>query len=541
MRFAWSRPRSLPRHRFQHVQRFTCSPVQSIRASLLHPAQHDLQSSASQPVKKLSKDADPEEAKPGKHHAIASARGLYTLHPSSPGSPLFQPSGTHVLQKLQAFLRAQYPRYGFREVITPVIYKKSLWEVSGHWDNYKDDMFAVTGRGAQGSHDSQKEVGEDEEYGLKPMNCPGHCLLFKSQTRSYKDLPIRYADFSPLHRNELSGALSGLTRLRRFHQDDAHIFCRQSQIKEEITRTLDFVQLVYGAFDLGDYKLRLGTRPKQYIGNVDDWDRAETHLVEALQENGRNFSVADGDGAFYGPKIDIVLTDKDGKTHQTATIQLDFQLPKRFALEYDVPEADKDQPLVIQSGSPAAGPQHEEPVLIHRAIMGSLERFMALLTEAYGGRWPFWMNPTQLIILTVGNSTQVRSRADDIAQQLASPRTGSGPTTLTSPHFMVECDHRDQSISKKIVDARKKRCSFYAVVGERDLAQPPEKQTLDLTLCTHPKLQDMEEAVHVHLRSKPSAIGTTMSAKPAHKTNIVFNVSIQQCQELMAELDASFI
>ncbi|KAL8952242.1 MAG: hypothetical protein Q9222_001828 [Ikaeria aurantiellina] len=541
MRSAWSRIRSLPRFRFQRVQRFTCSPAQSIRESPLCLAQVDRQSSANPSVKKLSKNAKPEEADSVKHHAIASAHSLYTLHPSSPGSPLFQPSGTHVLQKLQAFLRAQYPKYGFREVITPIIYKRSLWEVSGHWDNYKDGMFAATGRGAQGSSDLPKEIGEDEEYGLKPMNCPGHCLLFKSQKRSYKDLPIRYADFSPLHRNELSGALSGLTRLRRFHQDDAHIFCRPSQIKEEITRTLDFVQLVYGTFDLGAYGLRLGTRPRQYIGNVDDWDKAEAHLVEALQQNSRTFSIAEGDGAFYGPKIDIVVTDKEGKHHQTATIQLDFQLPKRFALEYDVPETERDQPLVKQAESNTAKPHQEQPVLIHRAVMGSLERFMALLVEAYRGKWPFWMNPNQLTLLTVGNSTKVRNRAEDIARQLASPSTGSGPTKLTAPHFMVECDHSDQSISKKVVDARKKHCSFYAVVGERDLDQPPEKQTLEFTPCTHPNLQRMEEAIQICLHSRLRGSVFTTPVELAHRRNAIFSMTVRQCQELLVELDARFL
>ncbi|KAI4132239.1 MAG: hypothetical protein LQ338_000791 [Usnochroma carphineum] len=428
----------------------------------------------------------PEKGHSREPRGTTSAHDLYTLDTSSPGSPLFQPFGTHVLQKLQAFLRAQYPSYGFQEVLTPTIYKKSLWETSGHWQNYKDDMFAVTGRGAQGGHDPEREIGEDEEYGLKPMNCPGHCLLFKSQNRSYRDLPIRYADFSPLHRNELSGALKGLTRLRRFHQDDGHIFCRQSQLKQEIFKSLEFVQLVYQTLNLGDYKLRLGTRPEQFIGTVDDWDTAERHLKSALEESGRPYYINHGDGAFYGPKIDIILTDADGKEHQTATTQLDFQLPKRFELQIDVPGTSDEK----------------TPVLIHRAILGSLERFMALLMESYGGKWPFWMSPRQMIILTVGQNPRVRQRAEEVARHLASPDARAGAQMLKAQNFMVDCDNNDESIGKKLRNARRKGYSFYAVFGERNLNQPPDEQTLDISLASHPKEQDMEEAIKAFLQSR---------------------------------------
>ncbi|KAL8722699.1 MAG: hypothetical protein Q9225_000866 [Loekoesia sp. 1 TL-2023] len=458
---------------------------------------------------------------PKDHRAIASSRDLFALHTSSPGSPLFQPSGTHVLQKLQAFLRAQYPSYGLQEVLTPTIYKKSLWETSGHWDNYKDDMFAVIGRGVQGGHDPEREIGENEEYGLKPMNCPGHCLLFQSRKRSYKDLPIRYADFSPLHRNELSGALSGLTRLRRFHQDDGHIFCRHEQIKREISRTLDFVHLVYQTLNLRDYKLRLGTRPEQFIGTIDDWDTAETRLRSALEESGRLYSINRGDGAFYGPKIDVLLTDADGKDHQTATIQLDFQLPKRFALEYHTPESTKN----------------ETPVLIHRAILGSVERFMALLVEAYNGKWPFWMSPCQLIVLTVGENVNVRKRGEDMARQLASPDARPGAQTLNARSFMVDCDNSDQSVGRKILDARRKGYSFYAVVGERNLKQPPDQQTLDLSLASHPKEHDIQGAIKTFLQSRIKTSQTELVSTHAGS----FSLTIQQCQDLMTELDSRFL
>ena len=480
------------------------------------------QSQTEQPLTEIQA-AQAEELKD--RRVFASPSNLFALHTSSPGSPIFQPSGTHIIQKLQAFLRAQYPSYGFQEILTPIIYKKTLWETSGHWNNYKDDMFMVTGRGAQGNYGPEKEIGEDEEYGLKPMNCPGHCLLFKSHRRSYKDLPIRYADFSPLHRNELSGALSGLTRLRRFHQDDGHIFCRHDQIKQEITMTLEFVQLVYQTFGLGDYKLRLGTRPEQFIGSVEDWDTAERRLKLALEKSRRSYTVHLGDGAFYGPKIDILLTDANGKDHQTATIQLDFQLPKRFNLEYDSADSNKK----------------ETPVLIHRAILGSLERFMALLMESYRGKWPFWMSPRQLVILTVGGSLEVQQRAEGMARQLACPDARPGAQTLIARNFMVDCDTSKQSIGKKIIEARKKGYSFYAVVGERNLKHPQDRQSLDLSLASHPNEKEAQDAIQALLQSQIPASQSKDQASPVSTEAKPMSLTIQQCQELMTELNARFL
>jgi threonyl-tRNA synthetase len=249
--------------------------------------------------------ADP-PTPPLDHRTLAQAHNLFITSPYSPGSPLILPNGAYVFQKLQSFLRAQYPQFGFQEVITPIIYKKSLWQISGHWENYAEDMFSVKGRGATGQAE-QAQIGGDEEFGLKPMNCPGHCLLFRDEIKSYRDLPIRYADFSALHRNEVSGSLTGLTRVRRFHQDDAHIFCRPDQILSEIEQTLKFVGMVYDTFGLGPYKLLLSTRPKDsFIGTVDEWDRAENQLSTALDNIGSEWAINEGDGAFYGPKIDII-------------------------------------------------------------------------------------------------------------------------------------------------------------------------------------------------------------------------------------------
>lgn len=418
------------------------------------------------------------------HRSLGTSLSLFTTHPSSPGSPLFHPDGSHVLQKLQYFLRAQFPLYGIREVLTPTIYKKSVWERSGHWDNYQDDMFTVTGRSAYGSKDFDKQIGEDEEYGLKPMNCPGHCLLFQSQKRSYRDLPLRFADFSPLHRNELSGSLSGLTRLRRFHQDDAHIFCRPDQVGQEVETTLEFVEMVYKLFDVGSYEFILSTRPTtQYIGSVDDWDLAEAQLKGALTRSSNSYRVNEGDGAFYGPKIDVVLTDRNGNKHQTATIQLDFQLPQRFQLEYQGPATEqKHQGLTMDS---QAKTEMITPVIIHRAIFGSLERFMALLIERFQGSWPFWLSPRQLMIVTVGDDKRIDEYAAALTKELTAPDAQGKPRKLNSLTFTVGLDASKKSLSKKILDARMKRYNIICVIGERNL----KTELLDLSLCNRSNTQ----------------------------------------------------
>jgi threonyl-tRNA synthetase len=395
---------------------------------------------------------------------------------------------------LTNFLRAQYSHFGFQEVITPTIYKKSLWERSGHWDNYKDDMYSVTGRGATGQKENA-EIQEDEEYGLKPMNCPGHCLIFASKQRSYREMPIRYADFSPLHRNENSGSLSGLTRVRRFHQDDGHIFCRPSQIGEEISKTLEFVRMVYQTLGLGPYRLTLSTRPNDsFIGTIEEWDAAEAALKKSLDESGQVWTINEGDGAFYGPKIDIILKDSDGKEHQTATIQLDFQLPKRFELEYQAPapelekkgETTTDPELLAVSGPVT-------PVLIHRAVLGSVERLMALLIEHYNGKYPYWLNPRQAIILTVNNEESVVEYAKDTFVYLKndSPLPGiytmkkdgaerSTPKIATldglpwaapihAQTVALELDDRAISLKKKISEAKRKRYSVIMVIGKKNI------------------------------------------------------------------------
>ncbi|KAI0882276.1 class II aaRS and biotin synthetase [Annulohypoxylon maeteangense] len=405
---------------------------------------------------------------PADHRELGIQQELFVTSKYSPGSPLFLPNGARIFNRLVEFLRKQYGRYGFDEVITPTIYKKSLWEKSGHLEHYGDDMFTVTSMSPSRS-DSGGYNKDTDEYGLKPMNCPGHCLIFAAVHRGYRELPVRYADFSPLHRNELSGALSGLTRVRRFHQDDGHIFCRPIQIEEEISKTLDFVRVVYSTLKLGSYRLTLSTRPAEhYIGTIEEWDSAENGLKRALDASGQGWTINEGDGAFYGPKIDIILRDSDGKEHQTATIQLDFQLPKRFGLTYQAPapeferrgEITTDQALLKQNGKVT-------PVLIHRAVLGSVERLMALLIEHYNGKWPFWLNPRQVIILTAhedadGKVNELARTAQAVLMGMDGPADGpiANPFQLT-----VDIDETSRKLPRKVQAAISKGYGVIVTVG----------------------------------------------------------------------------
>lgn len=476
--------------------RYNALFVRSCSCSALQQIQHSIKS-AKDPRPLNTTTSDP-PTPPTDHRTLAQTHDLFTTSLYSPGSPLLLPNGAYVFQKLQSFLRAQYPQFGYQEVITPTIYKKSLWQKSGHWDNYAEDMFSVQGRGATGKTEAA-QVGQDEEFGLKPMNCPGHCLLFAEKTPSYRDLPVRYADFSALHRNEISGALTGLTRVRRFHQDDAHIFCRPDQILSEIKSTLQFVGMVYDTFGLGPYKLLLSTRPEDFIGTVEEWDRAESQLTDALNDSGREWAVNEGDGAFYGPKIDIVLKDSNGKEHQTATIQLDFQLPQRFDLRYDASpqELESSSSLTDQSLDPA----YRRPVIVHRAIYGSLERFMALLIEHYAGKYPFWLSPRPAIILSLNSDPKLQEYVAHIQSVLSGihssssssdgpPSTTPRPQPLSTTHLPIDIDTTPRSLSKKIAEARQKKYNHIIVVGEREMSnrslrlqfvnQPNEQAAIDM-------------------------------------------------------------
>lgn len=363
-------------------------------------------------------------------------------------------------------------------------------------------MFEVRGRGFTGTK-ADAEKGEDEEFGLKPMNCPGHCLLFASEKRSYRDLPIRFADFSALHRNEISGALTGLTRVRRFHQDDGHIFCRPSQILSEIKKSLQFVDMVYNTFGLGPYKLVLSTRPEDhYIGTIEEWDLAESQLKTALDESGQNWTISPHDGAFYGPKIDIILQDpiNVNKQHQLATIQLDFQLPQRFELSYTSPTSDAEGSATTSDPTSASSPAGTEtPVLIHRAILGSIERFMALLlSHSPNYTLPFWINPQPLVILPIKTTPALLQYCEDLRSYLSgetsdvptvnssensnvNSATKTKPTALNALHLPIAIDTSARSLGKKKMEAIKNGYAFIAVVGEQEMKSG--SLTLEMLRC----------------------------------------------------------
>eukprot|EP00850_Spirogloea_muscicola_P015583 SM000121S25980 [mRNA] locus=s121:32138:38437:- [translate_table: standard] len=372
-----------------------------------------------------------EEAKKRDHRTVGLAQELFFFHPLSPGSCFFLPHGARVYNRLQEFIRAEYRRRGYQEVITPNMFNMDLWNISGHAANYKENMFVF-------------DV-EKQEFGLKPMNCPGHCLLFAHRVRSYRELPLRLADFGVLHRNEFSGALTGLTRVRRFQQDDAHIFCTESQsacrlgeqIEEEVGGCLDFLQTAYGIFGF-TFELVLSTRPEKFLGEIETWDQAEAALSSALDAFGRPWQINPEDGAFYGPKIDITVFDAIKRKHQCATIQLDFQLPIRFKLEYTTEE---------EGG-------RKRPVIIHRAILGSVERMFAVLLEHYAGKWPFWLSPRQVVICPVSE------KHTEYALKIKNAIHNAG--------FHAEADLSDRKLQKKVREAQLAQFNYILVLGKEE-------------------------------------------------------------------------
>ncbi|XP_051174135.1 threonine--tRNA ligase 1, cytoplasmic isoform X2 [Leptopilina boulardi] len=364
-----------------------------------------------------------EEAAKRDHRKIGREQELFFFHELSPGSCFFQPRGAHIYNILVEFIRSEYKKRGFQEVVTPNVYNTKLWQTSGHWEHYAENMF---------SFDVEKET-----FALKPMNCPGHCMIFDVRNRSWRELPLRMADFGVLHRNELSGALTGLTRVRRFQQDDAHIFCTVDQIKEEILGALDFLKHVYSVFGF-TFKLVLSTRPEKYLGDLEVWNQAEKALSESLDMFGEPWKENPEDGAFYGPKIDITITDALKRAHQCATIQLDFQMPIRFNLSY-----------ISESG------EKKRPVIIHRAILGSVERMIAILTESYAGKWPFWLSPRQVMVIPVG--PMFNDYANIVKEK------------LLEANFMAEVDTDDSdTMNKKVRNAQLAQFNFILVVGEKE-------------------------------------------------------------------------
>jgi len=370
-----------------------------------------------------------EKAKERDHRRVGTKQELFFFHELSPGSAFWLPHGTRIYNKLVNFIKEQYWARGYDEVITPNIYNLDLWHQSGHAQHYKDDMFCF-------------EV-EGQEWAMKPMNCPAHCLMFGAAIRSYRELPIRYADFGVLHRNELSGALTGLTRVRRFQQDDAHIFCREDQITKEVLGALNFMKYVYSIFGM-TYKLELSTRPKKALGERELWDKAEASLEDALNIfNGKgNWRLNPGDGAFYGPKIDIKVMDAMDRVHQCATVQLDFQLPIRFDLKYT-------------TDSKEEGKQFARPIIVHRAMLGSVERMFAVLCEHWAGKWPFWISPRQAMVIPIHKD--FGEYADGIRQRLHDEK------------IYADVDLSKATFQKKVRNAQIAQYNFQLVVGKSEV------------------------------------------------------------------------
>ncbi|KAJ3598600.1 hypothetical protein NHX12_002106 [Muraenolepis orangiensis] len=360
------------------------------------------------------------------HRRIGKDQELFFFDDVSPGSCFFLPKGAHIYNTLTDFIKSEYRRRGFDEVVTPTLYSTALWERSGHWEHYSENMFTVVSKGTQ-------------TYSLKPMNCPAHCLMFEQRVRSWRELPLRWADFGALHRNEPSGALGGLTRVRRFCQDDAHIFCTPEQLEEEMVACLEFVRCVYRVFGFS-FHCMLSTRPTPCLGEPQLWDTAEQQLQSSLEQFGERWELNPGDGAFYGPKIDIQIKDAVGRQHQCATIQLDFQLPIRFGLQY----VGSDE-------------QTHRPVMVHRAVLGSLERMIAILAENFAGKWPLWLSPAQVMVIPIGGS------CEPYAKQVVQRFHEAG--------FMAKLnDEHGGTFNRKIRSAQLAQYNYILVVGERECA-----------------------------------------------------------------------
>ncbi len=365
-----------------------------------------------------------EEAKKRDHRILGKNLDLIYFHEFSPGSPFYLKKGAKIYHKLIEFIRKEYRKRGYQEVVSPQLYNKKLWEISGHWEHYKEDMFIVKVEG--------------QEHSLKPMNCPSHCLIYNRNLKSYKDLPIRIADFCNLHRNELSGTLAGMFRVRKFAQDDGHTFCRFDQIEEEILGVLEFIDYVWTK--VFDFKLEyfLSTRPEKALGTKEIWDKSEDLLRKALKKANIKYSVKEGEGAFYGPKIDIDIEDALGRKWQCPTCQLDFNLPERFNNTYE----GKD------------GKKHKA-VMIHRAVLGSLERFIGVLIEHCAGKFPLWLSPEQIRILPIAD------RHHDHANKIYKQVFDKG--------FQVTKDFRAETTSKKIRDAELDKVNYIFVIGDKEV------------------------------------------------------------------------
>ena len=385
-----------------------------------------------------------EEAKKRDHRRLGKELGLFTLMEEGPGFPFFLPKGMVLRNTLLDYWRKVHKKYGYVEISTPIILNQDLWHRSGHWEHYKDNMYTT--------------IIDGEDYAIKPMNCPGGMLVYKTEPHSYRDLPLRMAELGLVHRHELSGALHGLFRVRCFTQDDAHIFMTWDQMKDVIQETVRLFDEVYSTFGLS-YTIELSTMPEDHMGDEKDWEFAQDTLRNAITEMGKEYSINEGDGAFYGPKLDFHLADSLGRTWQCGTIQLDSQLPERFELEYTGEDGQKHR-----------------PVMVHRVVLGSVERFIGVITEHFAGAFPVWLNPVQVKVLPI--TDRALEYADQIAKQ------------LDAAGFRVEVDSRNEKIGKKIREATLEKIPYMLVVGDRDM----ENQTVSVRLRTGEDLGAMSVA-----------------------------------------------
>lgn len=364
-----------------------------------------------------------EEAKRRDHRKIGKELNLFSFHKEAPGMPFFHDKGTFIWETLAEFMRKRMYQRGYELNKTPMMLNKDLWLQSGHWDHYKENMYFTK--------------VDDQDFAIKPMNCPGNILIFNSQRYSYRDLPIRAGEFGLVHRHELSGALSGLFRVRCFTQDDAHVFCTKEQMKDEIKELIEFIDEIYKIFGF-EYHIELSTKPEKASGNEELWELAEKTLQEVLEENNREYKLNPGDGAFYGPKLDFHLKDAIGRTWQCGTIQLDFQMPEKFDLSYEGSDSNKHR-----------------PVMLHRVIYGSFERFLGILVEHYAGKFPLWLSPNQVKILPIAD------RHEAYAKELKS--------TFINRGFRADIDARSESVNKKVRDAQLSQYNYILVVGDKEV------------------------------------------------------------------------
>lgn len=366
-----------------------------------------------------------EEAEKRNHRKLGKELELFMFSEEAPGMPFYLANGKVIRRELEHFLREVQTMYGYEEVETPLMMNQRLWEQSGHWQHYQEHMYVT-------------QV-DNQQFALKPMNCPGHMLIYKNTLRSYRDLPIRMAEFGHVHRHEFSGALNGLLRVRSFCQDDAHLFVRPDQIEREIELALQIIDHVYRVFDF-DYTIELSTRPEDYMGDLEVWDEAEAALSRVLEKRGVAYTVNEGDGAFYGPKIDIHIQDAIQRSHQCATVQLDFQLPEKFNLTYVNEQNEKVRPVVI-----------------HRAVFGSLDRFLGILIEHFNGAFPLWLAPIQVQVIGVADTHA--AYVEEVANQ------------LRQAHIRVAVDERNQKLGKKIREAQMKKIPYILVLGDEEQQQ----------------------------------------------------------------------